>query len=288
MLSLWRRLPVIVRAVLAGAVMAVAGTLPWALLVGANIKYLPSIPWSVPPTVVYLWFFWRYARGEGWPSSTAEARRASHRANDVSGEAWGAAILAGGIGLVAILALQNVMGRLVALPQQQTGDISHLPFLTLLAFLVTSAVVAGVVEETSFRGYMQGPIERRHGVLVAILMTGTLFGFAHFSHPETTLALMPFYIAVGAVYGMLAHLTNSIWPSMVLHAGGNIFAGFALFTGGQSEWGASRAPAELIWRTGPDAAFWFSLLVFLIAAGAAVAAYAGLASTRRIRSPAAL
>lgn len=93
------------------------------------------------------------------------------------------------------------------------------------------SIVAGVVEEAAFRGYLQGTIERRHGPVIAILVTGSIFGFAHFTHPEVTLVLLPYYLAVAAVYGALAYLTNSILPSLVLHAGGNMLSAFDLFHG---------------------------------------------------------
>ena len=73
-------------------------------------------------------------------------------------------------------------------------------------WVVMSAVVAGVVEETSFRGYLQRPIERRHGPVIAILVTGSVFGLAHFAHPDVGVVLLPFYIAVAAVYGALCLL----------------------------------------------------------------------------------
>ena len=75
-----------------------------------------------------------------------------------------------------------------------------------------ASIVAGVVEEASFRGYMQGPIERRHGPVVAILVTGSVFGFAHFTHPEVTLILMPYYLAVAAIYGA-AGLPDELDPA---------------------------------------------------------------------------
>jgi membrane protease YdiL (CAAX protease family) len=191
------------------------------------------------------------------------------------------ALFAGGLGLVAVVLLQVVLNRLVTLPQQQDLDISRYPFVTVSLWILMSAAVAGVVEEASFRGYIQGPIERRHGPVSAILVTGSLFGFAHFTHPEVTLVLMPFYLAVAAVYGGLAYLTNSILPSMVLHAGGNVLGAIDLFARGQSEWQASSTPKSLIWDTGTDAAFWISLVAALIAAAAAVWAYATLASVVR-------
>lgn len=281
MASVWRRFPIMVRAVLAGLLVATVGTAPWAILVSTNAKYWPAAPWAVPPTALYLWLFWRFVRGAGWPRSTAEARRTNCRANSLPEEVWGAALLAGGLGLMALLPFLTVMNRLVRLPQQSTDDLAHVPFVTLASWLVMSAVVAGIAEESAFRGYMQAPIERRHGPIVAILVTGSAFGFVHFTHPEVTLLLMPYYLAVAAIYGALAYLTNSILPSVALHAGGNIVSSIALFAGGRSEWQAASNPEPLIWESGTDASFWISCVAAVILGTAAVSAYATLAEVAR-------
>jgi hypothetical protein len=123
---LWRRekdeggrLKVIVQAVLLGMLVVIAGTIPRNLLFAANLRYYASVPWAVPLTAVYLWFFWRYLNGGGPPESTAEERRASLRANRVSGRVWAWALLAGGLGIVALVLALRVANRLVVLPQQQ-------------------------------------------------------------------------------------------------------------------------------------------------------------------------
>jgi membrane protease YdiL (CAAX protease family) len=276
-LATWTRIPVVVRALLSGGAMAAAGTLPWAVLVGLNLKHASTFPWAVPPTALYLWLYWRFARGEGWPRATAEARRSSCRANRIPDEVWGMALLAGIAGLAALLLLQRVLSRLVTLPQQQGIDPSHYPLLTVFAWVAMSALVAGVTEEASFRGYMQGPIERRHGSVIAILLTGALFGFAHATHAEFELTLMPFYLGVAAVYGTLAHLTNSIYPGMLLHAGGNMLGALALFATGASEWQAAPEGQPLIWERGADAEFWVTVAIASTATCAAILAYAALA-----------
>jgi membrane protease YdiL (CAAX protease family) len=283
---LWQRLPVVVRAVLTGAVVATAGTVPWALLASANVKHGSAVPWAVPPAALYLWLFWRYVRGAGWPASTAETRRTTCRAHRLSDEVWGAAMMAGILGLVALVLLLRVVNRMVTLPAQPTDDLSHLPFMTLVPLLLMGAVVAGIAEESAFRGYMQGPIERRHGPVIAILVTGGLFGLAHFTHPEVTLILMPYYLAVAAIYGSLAYLTNSIMPSVVLHAGGNVLGAIGLFAGGRSDWQAASSPEPLIWESGADASFWLSFVAALGAGAAALWAYAALATVAR-KEPAA-
>jgi membrane protease YdiL (CAAX protease family) len=278
----WCRLPVVVRAVLTGVAAGAAGTLPWAGLVSANTKHGSAVPWAVPIMAAYLLLYWRYlARGWGWPQSTAAARRENARANALPADAWGAALLAGMLGLASVLLLQGVMSRLVVLPQQRDLDVSQYPVLTVFVWVVMSAVVAGVVEETSFRGYLQRPIERRFGPVVAILISGSVFGVAHFTHPEVGLVLLPYYLAVAAVYGALAYLTDSIFPSMVLHAGGNMISVFDLFARGRSEWQLSTVPKPLVWQSGPDAAFLGNLAALLVVGTLAVFAYAALASVTR-------
>ena len=270
------------RAVLTGLAAAAAGSLPWAVLVSANARHQSTLPWAVPLMAMYLWLYWLYlVQGKGWPRSTAEARRRNARANPLPPGAWGPALLAGLLGLASVLLLQGVWSRLVALPQQRDLEVSRYPVITVLMWVVMSAVVAGIVEETSFRGYLQRPIERRHGPAIAILVTGSLFGFAHFAHPEVGVVLLPFYLAVAAVYGALAYFTDSTLPGMVLHAGGNMFSAFDLFTRGRSEWQLSAEAKPLIWETGPDLALWGNLAALLIVAGSTVWAFATLARTAR-------
>jgi membrane protease YdiL (CAAX protease family) len=286
---IWLRFPVVVRAVLAGAAVAAVGTLPWAALASANTRHLSTLPWAVPSMAIVLWVYWRYfVQGTGWPRSTADARRTSARVNALPAEVWGPALLAGMLGLVSVLLLQGVLSRLVALPQQRDLEVSKYPVVTVLLWVVMSAIVSGVVEETSFRGYLQRPIERRHGPVVAIVLTGGLFGLVHFAHPEVGVVLLPYYIAVAAVYGALAYFTDSTWPGMVLHAGGNMFSAFDLFTRGRSEWQLSTEARPLIWDTGLDAAFWGNASALAIAGALTVLAYSALArATRAARTPAA-
>lgn len=266
-----------VRAVGAGLAVGLVGTLSWAGLVAVNIRYLPTVPWATPAMACILVAWWLYfAKGRGWPAATAEARRRYGRANRVPEDLWGPALGAGVLGLLTTLLLQGVLGRLVTLPQQQGIDPSQYPVLTVVAWVVMSAVVAGVVEETAFRGYIQGGIERRYGLTAAILVTGSLFGLIHFTHPEVGLVLLPFYIAVAAVYGLLAAATNSTYPSMLLHAGGNVFSAFGLFTQGRSEWQLTAVPQPTIWSAGIDGAFLANLAMLAIAGAATVMAYRGL------------
>lgn len=283
-LVVWNRLPVILRAVLAGTVVSLVGTFPWALLTLGNQMVLKTVPWAVPAEAFVLWIFWRYFSGEGWPRSTSEARRTSMRANSVSPDAWGFALFAGMLGFAALMPFTAVLARLVRLPaeSQPISVSAEIPGITVFLLLVMASIVAGVVEETGFRGYMQGPIERRYGVVAAILVTGSAFGLAHYlHHPAGVLPMLPYYIAAAAIYGGLAWATNSILPGIVLHAVGDVFVFTRLWLTGKPEWELGSTTPTLVWDAGPDATFWGSLAALIVLGGATVWAYVALANSVR-------
>jgi membrane protease YdiL (CAAX protease family) len=276
--------------VLAGFAVASDGTIPWALLGAANERWLVSIPWAVAPMLIYLWFLWRYLRGEGRPRVTASARRESLRANPVSGDVWALALFAGMLGFAALMPFVIVLGRLVRLPAESQPIVvpAHMPFVTVFLLLVMASVVAGVVEESAFRGYMQGPIERRHGAVVALLLNGVLFGLLHFTHhPTSVFAMLPYYLAITGIFGGIAWATNSIMPGIVLHAMGDVFSLTRLWATGQPEW-QQTAPTPLIWESGPDAAFWGALIALILLGGAAIWAIVSVAQSRDVPASLAL
>jgi len=266
----------VLQAVLIGMLVMLAGTIPRNVLFAANLKHYPALPWAVPLVAVYLWFFWRYLDGWGPPAETAPARKAFLRAHRLSGRVWAWALLAGGLGIVALVLALRVANRMIVLPEQRLPDLGQVPVVTVLALLLAAAPVAGIVEEAAFRGYMQGPIERRLGLPVAILITGTMFAVAHL---DFTPILWPYYVAVAAIYGTVTHLTRSILPAVVLHTAGNLYSNFDLWLHGQAEWQASSGPSGLIWQAGVDRSFWVTSIALFFTMVIMVWAYAGLAWT---------
>lgn len=287
MRALWHRVPVVLRATLVGLVVASAGTLTWARLITANLRHGANVPWAAALMAPLLCVWWLYfVNGRGWPEWTANARRLGARFNRVRDDLWGPALGAGILGLVTTLLLQGVLSRLITLPRQQDLNPALYPAGTVFAWIVMSALVAGVVEETAFRGYMQGGIERRHGVTTAIVVTGVLFGLSHFSHPEVGVVLLPYYLAVAATYGLLAAATNSTMPSMVLHAGGNVLSAFSLLTQGQSEWQLTAQPQPTVLEAGVDASFIINAVALVVVGALTALAYRALfqLSARSARS----
>ncbi len=166
---------VTIKAVLIGMLIVFVGTMPRNIIFLANLRYFAGFPWAAPIIGIYLWYFWRYLNGWGNPQSTSLFRKENLRAKKLSLDQWAWSIFAGGIGIVALVILLRVLNRMVVLPQQQLPDFTNIPSITLYTLLLAAAPIAGIIEEAAFRGYMQGPIERRYGLTVAIFITGTMF-----------------------------------------------------------------------------------------------------------------
>jgi membrane protease YdiL (CAAX protease family) len=275
MARLWRRLPVIVRAIIIGElVVSIGGLLP-ELAIVANLKISPQIPWLLPVTALWLWLFWWYLNGGGWPKSTSEMRRRDLRGGPLSGRVSKWALVAGSFGILCTIGLAFALARLANVPRdafKATVDFSVYPRLTVIAALLAISATAGVVEEAGFRGFMLSPIQRRHGWSIAILITGLMFFFDHhLSHAYATFAFLPFFLAISVVHGLLVRFTGSIRPSALLH-------GVADFSVVPIMYGlAGSFSASPLWETGFDRNFTICLAVMLIFGVAATGAFVRLA-----------
>jgi len=97
-------------------------------------------------------------------------------------------------------------------------DFSFIPTTPMrwLAVIV-SAASAGICEETGFRGYMQGPIERRYGPLAAILISSTFFMLVHLTKSWAMIGMVPIIFGAGVLLGMLAYASRTLVFCMIGH-----------------------------------------------------------------------
>jgi membrane protease YdiL (CAAX protease family) len=276
--SAWQRVPIAIRALVIGAIVAAAATYPWAWLAAANMRDAPNVPWGALVMAAYLGAYLWYVTGRGWPASTAAFRRSNARVRGISSSAFGMAFIAGVFGLWSSVALLGLIRQLSHRPPPPPSNVVQLSPITVFSFVVMGSIVAGVVEEIAFRGYMQRPLERRYGPVAAILVTGLMFGLAHSSHTYWSLVLMPYYLAVGAVYGTMTYLTDSVIPSLTLHAVGDALEGLFAVAATRPVIPSNNAAPPV---AGSTLALVVNVLVIAVTATAAILAFRGLASTVR-------
>ena len=269
-----------------GTLVLLAGNVPTSALGAWNLRVGAALPWAVIPAALYLLVYWRVIDGRWGPSDGAAWRRSSLRANRLSVGVWGAALGAGVIGFAALLALLVVASRLVRLPAGvPISTPADMPAITAVLLLAMQSIVAGVSEEAAFRGYMQSMVEQRYGLLVAILSSGTLFGLLHFSnHPADVVLMLPYYIAVSAVYGGLTWATDSILPAVVLHSVGDIVVLTRWWLTGRPEWQVGATAPPLVWERGIDATFLAAAAAALVLGAVTAMFYRALGRARASRA----
>jgi membrane protease YdiL (CAAX protease family) len=218
--SLPRQILVIVGLILLAFVLtAVAGGI-WTVLLAVNLNTTPFIPWSVVVMGILLWALWRYLGGTWWPRSTAAARKRFLRARPVPARVFTWAVLAGLLSIVSLAGLWIVLFQVAGVPARSLPDYSKYPLTTVALALVMSSLVNAVVEEATYRGYVQGALERSVGGVAAIAITTLVMAPEHALTQGFLVPTLIFYAAVDVMLGTTAYLTQSILPGIVTHAVG--------------------------------------------------------------------
>jgi membrane protease YdiL (CAAX protease family) len=267
--TVWSRLPVELRAVLAGLAVTTLAITPWQVLGALNLRHplWPYLPWCVPATGLWLYFFGRYLNGWGWPRRTAAARRRDFRARRLSGRVWLWSLLTGVGGWIATAGVFLATIRVVPTGAERVASLSRMPVSAVVLSVLMASVVAGFGEEAGFRGFLQSPLERRYGPVVAILVTGTIFGLGHASHSSWSIGHLPFYLVISTFLGAIAWRTGSILPCMPLHAALDPLYIAWMWRSDLPIVGGA------LWGSGIDAIFWRLCLMALLGGVATLAAF---------------
>jgi membrane protease YdiL (CAAX protease family) len=102
---------------------------------------------------------------------------------------------------------------------------------TALLFMAMAVLVAPLVEETLFRGYLYPLFARSFGIAPGILLTGVLFGLMHGAQLGWTWGLVTMLILVGIVFTMVRARTGSVFASYLMHLGYNSLISFFAILG---------------------------------------------------------
>jgi membrane protease YdiL (CAAX protease family) len=218
-------------AVLTGLSVQLVGTLAWVAMIRRNMRVNPESPWAAATMVCVLAVMLIWLSGRGWPRATSAWRRHHLRLWRPEPGAWSGENRTTILGLMGAIVALAVMYVLIG-SSRPPEDAGAYPLAIRWSALLMGPIVAGVVEEMAFRGYMQSHLERI-GPTFAILVTSAAFALLHATQGVTYfLTFAPGIFIASVVYGYLALRSGSIIPGMALHVAGDVaYAYFALFGG---------------------------------------------------------
>jgi membrane protease YdiL (CAAX protease family) len=216
----WRRVPVAIRAIVTGFLVAEIGITTWM----ASLMFVPGI-WSLVIMGGALCAFCAYFGGSWWPKATKEIRRERFRALKLPRAVWTWSLLAAMLFVIVTQSSVVVTFRVVEFPAElfdQGFGLDDIPPWIAWMFIVMSALVAGICEEVGFRGYMQVPLEKRYGPRVAIAITSLVFVVFHLNQAWAPPVLFHLF-ALSAGGGILAYAAGSLIPIIVAHVVLDVF-----------------------------------------------------------------
>lgn len=136
-------------------------------------------------------------------------------------------------------------------------------FLPLAIIATLLIPIQTTCEELLFRGYiMQGLKMRTKNNLLAILVSGFMFGMVHIGNPEIEVIgyhIIVYYIAVGIFLGLITFFDNGMELSIGYHAANNLFAALMITT----NWQVFQTDALFIDNTPPQVG-WDTIVGILV------------------------
>lgn len=143
-------------------------------------------------------------------------------------------LLLGAVGFVAAIILMFIITLLVTLiiPGIDINQAQDVGFATqtfynrkeLVMIFVTLVVLTPIAEEILFRGYLYGKLRSRWPIWATITAVSVLFGLAH---GQANVAIMTASMSI--VMCITRELSDSIYPSIIIHAIKNALAFYLVF-----------------------------------------------------------
>jgi|GEM_PF-1565259 len=103
----------------------------------------------------------------------------------------------------------------------------NVPKEKLQMISIMAVMVAPVVEEIFFRGFMQPALVKSFGIFGGVFLTALIFGLSHAQYLDYSTALVA-VIVIGLVLGTTRHYTHSVVPGIFAHLLNNLFAALSL------------------------------------------------------------
>ena len=200
-----KRSTAILAALAKTAVFYGAFSLVAAELFAVNLRALAHVPWSMVVAAALL-ASWMSTVGRHWSRYRllATPEPSTHLAGYVI------------LSVLACLAIVLIQGALFGMRVESLRLSSDASPLLTITYALLVPLLGAILEEVTFRGILQGNLERTFGAMAAAWTGGITFVALHGWNP----AFVPqlgLYVAVAFATGAAATRTKSLLPGMLIH-----------------------------------------------------------------------
>jgi membrane protease YdiL (CAAX protease family) len=256
--GIWIKLPLTIRATISGFLVSSAGIAVWATMI-----LLIQPPWTIVPMIFALCLYWKFFSGRWKSKGKNDVKRNNFRRIKLSRQEWKWGLTAAIFFVIIIQASFVITFRIMEFPKAQFNAdypmLNKMPLWIAWVMLTMSSVVAGICEETGYRGYLQVPVENKYGPVTAIIVTSVVFTLIHlgktWAHP-----ILPHIFFASSLLGLLAYKSGSLIPGIIGHTILDIFDYSFWWTGIGGGFNK-----QTIFKTGIDMNFIMWLLIFIAA-----------------------
>jgi len=216
----------VVASVLVYDAAADAGLLPWEPLPVPDVFRPGLFVGQVLPVLVALAVLRGFGRGT---AATLGVRAGNLRSGLAHGVVGVAAILPVCVAALMVNAVVMQMVKAPVTPHPLLEAIEETPDPRAFAFAgLMAVVIAPLAEEFLYRGLLLMTLLRHVGIVAALVVSSTVFAFAHFTaEPQ---ALLPLFF-LGMALGYIAYRTRSLVAPIIAHAVFNALMLVATFFG---------------------------------------------------------
>jgi membrane protease YdiL (CAAX protease family) len=133
---------------------------------------------------------------------------------------FGLLIVTGAVSIAA----DSLFGNVPTAQEQVLGEQNTMSVSDLLLVLGAAVVLAPVAEEFLLRGLLYRYVRARRGILLAIIVSATVWAVGHF-----TPVLIATFFVFGVIEALVAERYKSLYPAIALHALNNTVSVVGLY-----------------------------------------------------------
>ncbi|WP_282088665.1 CPBP family intramembrane glutamic endopeptidase [Aquimarina algiphila] len=204
MKKVWQKIPAWLKAMLLNIILLYPIITINQTIIQLNLKYFPKYGISLIPVLIMLYVYWKIINK--WnPFTNKDDIKIRFKFNILDKKNI-LSVLGLGLFTLTTIYFSYIIFDIDNSPQLGfIKSFSDYNAITAIPLLLGLALTAGIVEEVTYRGFMQNTTHRKYSKIVSYLVIGILFSIVHFLPLELILP----YILISIAYSFIADKQKS-------------------------------------------------------------------------------